>query len=138
MFGTLKKMDAPKELYDATALLLQSSLLDEDTAMLLTKDIMELSANDEPSTTIDQADKSSPDKTLCASVIHSSSNDSRKEDESNQGTDLSEETSVNIHEEEISNETSALLATSTENEEMLKPSIFTMHSVTPNEEEKED
>ena len=137
MFGTLKKMDAPKELYDATALLLQSSLLDEDTAMLLTKDIMELSANDEPSTTIDQADESSPDETLCASVIHSSSNDSRKEDESNQGTDLSE-TSVNIHEEEISNETSALLATSTENEEMLKPSIFTMHSVTPNEEEKED
>lgn len=137
MFGTLKKMDAPKELYDATALLLQSSLLDEDTAMLLTKDIMELSANDEPSTTIDQADESSPDDTLCASVIHSSSNDSRKEDESNQGTDLSE-TSVNIHQEEISNETSALLATSTENEEMLKPSIFTMHSVTPNEEEKED
>lgn len=137
MFGTLKKMDAPKELYDATALLLQSSLLDEDTAMLLTKDIMELSANDEPSTTIDQADESSPDDTLCASVKLSSSNDSRKEDESNQGTDLSE-TSVNIHQEEISNETSALLATSTENEEMLKPSIFTMHSVTPNEEEKED
>ena len=115
VFGSLKTMDAPKELYDATALLLQSSLLDEDTAMLLTKDIMDLSGNGEPD--IHAINNMPNHEALNATTVDKNitfDNDS-------------------IVETTHNTEASALLATSAENEGMLKPSIFTMHSSTVTE-----
>jgi hypothetical protein len=138
VLGSLKKMDAPKELYDATALLLQSSLLDENTAMLLTRDIMELSANDEPPSTSGPLQDEAMDAAVAtdaeANVIKNGG--PLDEEETNIHTNTLEAYCTN-EDSENPTETSALLSTSIENEDMLKPSIFTMHSfAATNEEEK--
>lgn len=129
VFGALKKMDAPKELYDATALLLQSSLLDDDTAMLLTRDIMELSVNDDADAT---ANKNSgfiiPDAVQNATIPN------EQHDVSNISSTREETKSEDVHQDETNDETkpsetTALLKNvSTENEEMLKPSIWNMQT----------
>ena len=139
VFGSLKKMDAPKELCDATALLLQSSLLDEDTAMLLTRDIMELSANDDADATgSKQSSSIVPDEALNTPISgdqHDDSNiDSTREDDTMQEDSNQDET-----DEELGpNETSALLIKkSTENEEMLKPSIWNIQTSSTTSEKAE-
>lgn len=127
VFGSLKKMDAPKELYDATALLLQSSLLDEDTAMLLARDIMELSGNGESSTLTDSV----------GAITKNADTEGATQEVSEIDVGVPETllgTSHEANEVAEADETSAFLATSTVNEEMLKPSIFTMHSISASEE----
>ena len=139
IFGSLREMNAPKELYDATALLLQSSLLDEATARLLAKDIMELSAADEHSdpgssnggeVPNEALDQSVNDEEGVAEVANDQSNNvsdgsCENEQEDPKQTDHDEERSLQT-EERVPDETSALLQTTIQNEEMLKPSIFTM------------
>jgi hypothetical protein len=126
VLGSLKNMDAPRELCDATALLLQSTLLDEDTAMLLTRDIMNLSVNDdEPcaSGTV-ETDHLLPESNYCdeegATQDHYiNMNESEIVDKAapNESLDMPRDGTI----------------MTTENEEMLKPSIFTMHSFTATE-----
>lgn len=105
----LEAIDAPTELRQATALLLQSSLLDETTALLLTSDILEQPLDDESNSVEDDRDEMEVD--VSAAVA---------------GAD--EEESVDQDDEIVPTEASALLSPSTRNEEMLRPSIFTMLS----------
>lgn len=138
VLGSLRKMDAPKELYDATALLLQSSLLDEDTAILLTQDIMELSANDKrpntnvtmPSETTDTTEAANAD----ANAVKNISPLNEEEKKLHTSNDL--EAPCTNEDGEHFTETSALISASIENEDMLKPSIFTMHSFSATEEKE--
>jgi hypothetical protein len=128
LFRSLKEMNVPTELYDATALLLQSSLLDETTARLLTKDIMDLSAYDEHISSVDNNNDS-----MATDVL----NQSTEETAIDNGSDENVKWNASLDdnggeidsggEDEATNEASALLSTPIQNEEILKPSIFTMH-----------
>eukprot|EP00804_Cyclotella_cryptica_P029207 CCRYP_011648-RA/>CCRYP_011648-RA protein AED:0.06 eAED:0.06 QI:253/1/1/1/0.75/0.6/5/458/777 len=133
IFRSLKEMNAPKELCDATALLLQSSLLDETTARLLTRDIMDLSAYDEHICSNDN-NHDSEANILDQSTKETPSDNTHEESvEWNTQLDDSHGEASSGHGDGAPNETSALLSTSIQNEEMLKPSIFTMHSLPPME-----
>ena len=135
-------MNAPTELREATALLLQSSLLDEDTARLLTSDIL-----DQPMS----MEGASLDKNDDAGEEDHNDEDTQSNDESKQppenaddceedtgaesptkGNDASPSSGVAntiIGEEETQepSESTSLLTASSRNDEMLRPSIFTMH-----------
>lgn len=111
VFSSLKEMEAPKELQEATALLMSSCLLDESTAMLLTRDIMDLTAKNSSA---------------------AGSNDGQEED-----YDTSHKDNIRLQEEakqdntevitsKESDETMSLLKASV-NEDMLQPSIWNIH-----------
>lgn len=130
VLGSLKNMDAPRELCDATALLLQSTLLDEDTAMLLTRDIMNLSVNDdEPSA----SGTVETDHLLPESNYYDEEGATQDHD-INMNEEIVDEAAPN---ESLDMPRDGTIMT-TENEEMLKPSIFTMHSFTATEPKEND
>jgi hypothetical protein len=130
VLGSLKNMDAPRELCDATALLLQSTLLDEDTAMLLTRDIMNLSVNDdEPSASgTVETDHLLPESNYC------DEEGATQDDDINMNEEIVDEAAPN---ESLDMPRDGTIMT-TENEKMLKPSIFTMHSFTATEPKEND
>ena len=121
---SLKAINAPIELRQATALLLQSSLLDENTARLLTSDILDQSIdnggseNDDDGEGYIDEENQSPDDDLESLP----SMDGIEEAVAAGAPTTAED------ESQLSESTSLLLATPTENDDMLRPSIFTMHS----------
>ncbi|KAL7539683.1 hypothetical protein ACHAXR_009488 [Thalassiosira sp. AJA248-18] len=136
---SLESMDAPTELRQATALLLQSTLLDETTARLLTTDIL-----DQP---LEVGDGSLDEKDGEGEVHVDIDEDAVGGEESKQspedvagceeadGVDCVD--SLTGHDAPASLqplESTLLLAASSNNDDMLRPSIFTMHSMSPEEE----
>ena len=111
--ASLEAMNAPVELREATALLMQSALLDESTARLLASDILEqpLDASDEAREGADGANAESDD---IPGDGHAGVADTTQEGEDEEDEDWPP------------SEGSSLLTTS-KNDDMLKPSIFTMH-----------
>lgn len=119
---SLEEMDAPSELRQATALLLQSTLLDEDTARLLTHDIL-----DQPMEVAEKAERYMVDDDVIegdGQTKQSSEDchDAAVAEESQTEDDVY--ASVKTDEEEES----TAKVPPTENDDMLRPSIFTMHS----------
>ena len=112
--ASLEAMNAPAELKEPTALLMQSALLDEPTARLLVSDILEepldtpLDSSDEAR---DGADGANTESDSITGDCHIGVADTTQEDEDEDGPP---------------SESSSLL-TSSKNEDLLKPSIFTMH-----------
>jgi hypothetical protein len=132
---SLKAINAPIELRQATALLLQSSLLDENTARLLTSDILDQSIdesggspgkNDDGGEGYIDEENQSPDDDLESLP----SMDGIEEAVAADATISAEEEWLPITTEGESqpSESTSLLQASTENDDMLRPSIFTMHS----------
>lgn len=130
---SLEAMNAPTELRQATALLLQSSLLDENTARLLTSDILDQPFEKNDDKGEGQCDEGSPapgetkqsaeDSCVEGSTVDGMEGDGAPASTADNETILQEETG-------LSESTSLLMASST-NDEMLRPSIFTMHSTSP-------
>ena len=113
----LEELNAPRELQQATALLLQSTLLDEDTARMLTNDIL-----DQPAES---------DNAEVKEGGHGIDDCIRSDEESaeNHAITVENDTTTAEGEEELQpSESTSLLSVSTENDDMLRPSIFTMHS----------
>ena len=122
----LEELNAPRELQQATALLLQSTLLDEDTARLLTNDILDRPAEN--------------DNTEVKEGGHGTEDCIRSDEESAQSREdgstaenhvitVENDTTTAEGEEELQpSESTSLLSVSNENDDMLRPSIFTMHS----------
>ena len=148
VFSSLKEMKAPKELREATALLMSSCLLDESTAMLLTRDIMDLTANNSSATgSIDvqeegnntsHIDNNRLQEEMKQAAKNSSThgnNDGQSEDYDTSHRDnnrLQEEVGQDEDDTEAlmskdSDDTVTLLKASTVNENMLKPSIWNIH-----------
>lgn len=139
---SLKAMDAPWELRQATALLLQSSLLDESTARLLTSDILDQpmvnnETNKEPGRkerglvkmkeqeTNEEESTQNPGESNAATACGATESSTEELGIQPQTTS----TEITANDEEVpSSESSSLLPTPIKNEEMLRPSIFTMHS----------
>ena len=131
---TLIAMDAPWELRQATALLLQSSLLDESTARLLTSDILDQSLEVEPTDedhggTEELEDKNNEDSKHAKEISDRPGQDA-KEKERTPHTSSAENQStprdVTIVEEAAPSSESLSLQSASKNEELLRPSIFTM------------
>lgn len=119
---SLNASNAPVELRQATALLLQSSLLDERTARLLTSDIMNqpVEGVGVPDGTGDEGEGHENIDTLgLQESEQSSENDGRGEETPDTNT-LG-----------LSHSSSLLPATSAD--EILRPSIFTMNPIPPDE-----
>ena len=113
----LEELNAPRELQQATALLLQSTLLDEDTARLLTNDILDQPAEN--------------DNAEVEEGGHGTEDCIRSDEESaeNHAITVENDTTTAEGEEELQpSESTSLLSVSSENDDMLRPSIFTMHS----------
>ncbi|KAL7549821.1 hypothetical protein ACHAWF_013083 [Thalassiosira exigua] len=137
---SLRAMDAPRELRAATALLLQSTLLDEDTARLLTSDILEQPL--EPEARGDDkgggAERTGGEDASPYEVEQklppedSDDRESAAEEEplSNHEPSTGENATTSGETAEPSESTSLLMAPS-KNDDMLRPSIFTMHSTSP-------
>jgi len=136
----LLAMDAPKELRQATALLLQSTLLDESTARLLTSDILEQPIEEEggplPSgeDNNDDGDKT-PDNGESIPTQGNDDNDENNTDAPKSPLLVSIPSSPppplpTTERHPATSDSAPLLSpTPTENDDMLKPSIFTMHSM---------
>lgn len=137
---TLQAMDAPKELRQATALLLQTSLVDETTARLLASDILDQPMEGGPSEDIgDQAEEK--DNAAIEDEPKESTEDVKTNDESitpagGNGSSSSLNEHVNttvstIGDDETQQEppasTTSGFSPSFKTNEMLRPSIFTMH-----------
>mmetsp|Transcript_22762 Transcript_22762/g.29176 ORF Transcript_22762/g.29176 Transcript_22762/m.29176 type:complete len:207 (+) Transcript_22762:156-776(+) len=141
---TLESMNAPSELREATALLLQSSLLDEDTARLLTSDILDQPLEEEAARgSLEekeeeegegrvvgkdemlgrQESKQSSDEDYIGVVDMDESADSTTEDNAIESTEDQNEAQPS--------ESTTLLSAPSINDEMLRPSIFTIHPTTP-------
>ena len=113
----LEELNAPRELQQATALLLQSTLLDEDTARMLTNDILDQPAESDNAEVKEEG--------------HGIDDCIRRDEESaeNHAITVENDTTTAEGEEELQpSESTSLLSVSTENDDMLRPSIFTMHS----------
>ena len=121
----LEELNAPRELQQATALLLQSTLLDEDTARMLTNDILDQPAESDNAEVKEEG--------------HGIDDCIRRDEESAQSREvgstaenhatIANDTTTAEGEEELQpSESTSLLSVSTENDDMLRPSIFTMHS----------
>mmetsp|Transcript_18137 Transcript_18137/g.39204 ORF Transcript_18137/g.39204 Transcript_18137/m.39204 type:complete len:541 (-) Transcript_18137:332-1954(-) len=140
---SLEAMNAPTELRQATALLLQSSLLDEVTARLLTSDILDqpmedgyLDENDdegeegridedidEESQGYDESKQSPDDVDDCEEA-----NAAEPPTAGNDAATSSDVANTTIGKGEMQEPSeSALLLAASKNDEMLRPSIFTMH-----------
>jgi len=139
----LLALDAPKELRQATALLLQSTLLDESTARLLTSDILEQPIEEEggplPSGEDDNDDgDETPDNGESIPTQGNDDNDENNTDGSESPLLVSIPSSPPppppiTEQYSASTDTAPLLSpTPTENDDMLQPSIFTMHSASMN------
>lgn len=156
---SLEAMDAPTELRQATALLLQSTLLDEDTAWLLTSDILDLPIEDaggdgsldnenineggggeghiddeqiegdgeESKQTLEEDDVAGEDQNV-TETLTAGNNDALT---SSAAADTT--TAEGENTQEPSESTSLLASSSKEIDDMLRPSIFTMHSMPPDE-----
>ena len=115
--------DLPYELRQARALLLESSLLDEATASLLTGDILHQLSNEQ------EPDNDERDGGLEESKeeYDDSNNKSGINDEENQAPASEQHGDIDEEEAHIATETSLLYSTSP-GDQVLQPSIFTMHS----------
>lgn len=135
---SLSAMNAPSELREATALLLQSSLLDDTTALLLTRKILDQPMEEADELPIEQSNdsdgKSHHDNE--EAVGEEEANTNTQEDATESGTSNDDAVVFPTTEDETTqkDESTSLLGASSENDEILKPSIFTMHSMTPPEE----
>ncbi len=126
---SLDASNAPVELRQATALLLQSSLLDEITARLLTSDILNQPL--ECGETIEETNgKGEEHQTVEASLGFEDPNHSSASADDHRGS--CEDTS-SLGLPETHSTTSLRPATSAD--EILRPSIFTMHSMSPPDQE---
>ena len=126
-------MDAPKELRQATALLLQSTLLDESTARLLTSDILEQPIEEEgvsPKEDNDEGDDNKPDNGESVPTSRADENNTEAPLLVSIPSSPPPPPPITTEQYPVTNDTAPLLSpTPTENDDMLQPSIFTMHSM---------
>lgn len=130
---SLAAINAPWELRQATALLLQSSLLDESTARLLTSDILELSSDGEAADSsggneegrvqdeLDLAHEGNTNHSIGKAIATG-----RALTDPSSGYNIVCEEKASDDEAMMTESTSLLSMSSSKNEEMLRPSIFTM------------
>jgi len=122
----LEELNAPRELQQATALLLQSTLLDEDTARLLTNDILDQPAEN------DNAEVKEGGHGIDDCIRSDEESAQSREGGStaeNHAINVANDTTTAEGEEALQpSESTSLLSVSSENDDMLRPSIFTMHS----------
>jgi len=138
---SLEAMNAPIELRNATALLLQCSLLDEETSRLLASDILDQSISvehkevvgvkDEESGLVAQREDTPVEENADNLVSGESGSFTHGENapstlESNPGQRVPHDEAGD--DEDSASDSKSLLSASSKNEKMLKPSIFTMHS----------
>ena len=119
----LEELNAPRELQQATALLLQSTLLDEDTARLLTNDIL----LDQPAEN-DKKGGHGIDDCIRSDEESAQSQEVGSTAENHTTTVANDTTIAEGEEAQQPPESTSLLSPSSENDDMLRPSIFTMHS----------
>ena len=115
--------DLPYELRQARALLLESRLLDETTASLLTSDMLHHLSNER------EADDEEDDDSENVLEESTGGDDNKSEinDEENQASATEEHKDIDEEEDHAATETS-LLYSSSPSDQVLQPSIFTMHS----------
>lgn len=133
----LLALNAPSELRQATALLLQSTLLDELTARLLTSDILEQPIEEEGVSPEDDGDDT-PGNEESVPTRGDDDNDENNTDAPESPLLVAIPTSPPppppiTEQYPATTDTAPLLSpTPTENDDMLQPSIFTMHSASMN------
>jgi hypothetical protein len=118
-----KEGDLPYDLRQARALLLESSLLDENTASLLTSDMMHQLSNERQN----EEDTKQADGEIITEDGGQQKVDCDGEEDDFLTAEVLAENTNEKDKEEASAESSSLLGTSP-NDQMLQPSIFTMHS----------
>ena len=122
----LEELNAPRELQQATALLLQSTLLDEDTARMLTNDILDQPAESDNAEVKEEGH--GIDDCIRSDEESAQSREGGSTAENHAITVENDTTTAEGEEELQPSESTSLLSVSTENDDMLRPSIFTMHS----------
>ncbi len=138
---SLKAMNAPSELRQATALLLQSSLLDEDTANLLTRDILDQHTEGAFPDAIDDDEEGDGEGDGEEEGKNEGQIDPVGLASLDQSQSLTESAITANNDAEVIppesentttfSEVSYLFAPPNVIDEMLRPSIFTMHSMSP-------
>jgi hypothetical protein len=124
---SLNASNAPVELRQATALLLQSSLLDESTARLLTSDILNQPL--EGGGTVDNETTSDVGEVhQKVETTNSDLEDPQQHSLENDGGSCEEASTLTLSD---SKHASTTLPPVTSVDEILRPSIFTMHSMSP-------
>eukprot|EP00985_Skeletonema_marinoi_P005431 scaffold2353_cov73-Skeletonema_marinoi.AAC.8 len=113
--------DLPYELRQARALLLESSLLDETTASLLTSDMLHHLSNEREADDDVDSDRGLDEESIEEDEQISDEENQSPADEAHQDVDEDEE------EAHVASESSLLFSTSP-SDHVLQPSIFTMHS----------
>jgi hypothetical protein len=143
VLASLKAMNAPSELRQATALLLQSSLLDEVTASLLTRDILDQPMEGGSPDAVDDdgggGEEQEEEKQQEEGHTQSSQIDPIKHESLDQLQILNESAIVANNDAvppgnddtTTLSEVPYLFAPPSVTDEMLRPSIFTMHSMSP-------
>jgi hypothetical protein len=126
---SLGASNAPMELRQATALLLQSSLLDEITARLLTSDILNQPL--ECGETIDETiGKGEERQTIETSVGFEDPNNLSASGNDHRGS-CEDVSSLGLPETQSTTSLRPVMSA----DEILRPSIFTMHSMSPPDQE---
>jgi hypothetical protein len=126
---SLNASNAPVELRQATALLLQSSLLDESTARLLTSDILNQPL--EGGGTVDNETTSDVGEVhQKVETTNSDLEDPQQHSLENDGGSCEEASTLTLGLSDSEN-ASTTLPPVTSVDEILRPSIFTMHSMSP-------
>jgi len=113
--------DLPYELRQARALLLESTLLDETTASLLTSDMLHHLSNEREADDDVDSDRGLDEESIEEDEQISDEENQSPADEAHQDVDEDEE------EAHVASESSLLFSTSP-SDHVLQPSIFTMHS----------
>ena len=123
--------DLRYELRQARALLLESSLLDENTASLLTSDMLHQLSNEQQN---EEGAKQAEGEIITEDNEQQEGEyDDEEENQSSLAAEVLAESTDGEEKEEAPVESSSLLGTSP-NDQMLQPSIFTMHSRSLEEE----
>jgi len=117
--------DLPYELRQARALLLESCLLDETTASLLTSDMLHHLSNEREA---DGEEDDDSDHGLLEESTEEEDNKLEINDEENQASATEEHEDIDEEEEDNASTEKSLLYSSSPSDQMLQPSIFTMHS----------